>query len=83
MTHPFHPLSGKTFALVTCRHNWGEDRVYYHDEAGVLHSLPTAWTSVAPADPFVSLSAERSAFRVTDLLELSRLLACLVREQEM
>jgi hypothetical protein len=69
--------------LVTYRHNWGEDRVYYHDEAGVLHSLPAAWTSVTPADPFVSLAAGRSAFRVTDLLELSRLLASLIGEQGM
>ena len=82
MTHPFHPLSGKTFVLVTCRHNWGEDRVYYHDEAGALHSLSTAWTSVAPVDPFVSLAAGRAAFRVTDLLELSRLLVSLARAQE-
>ncbi len=81
MTHPFHPLYGRTFVLVTCRHNWGEDRVYYHDNAGGLHSLPTAWTSVACADPFVSLAAGRSAFRVTDLLELSRLLESLAKAQ--
>jgi hypothetical protein len=68
--------------LVTCRHNWGEDRVYYHDEVGVLHSLPTAWTSMAPADPFVSLAAGRSVFRVADLLELARLLASLARARE-
>lgn len=77
MTHPFHPLRGKTFALVICRHNWGEDRAYYHDESGRLHSLPTAWTNLAPIDPFVSLAAGRAAFRVSDLLELSRLLASL------
>ena len=82
MTHPFHPLYGKTFVLVTCRHNWSEDHVYYRDEAGTLRPVPLAWTSLAPPDPFVSLSAGRSAFRVTDLLELSRLLACLVKGQE-
>ena len=63
--------------MVTCRHNWGEDRVYYHDEAGELRSLPTAWTSVAPVDAFVSLAVGRSAFRLADLLELTRLLASL------
>jgi len=68
--------------LVTCHRNWGEERVYYHDEAGALHSLPLAWTSIAAEDPFVSLAAGRSAFRVTDLLELSRLLACLGGRQE-
>lgn len=75
MTHPFHPLYGKTFGLVTCRHNWGADRVYYHDERGELRSLPSAWTSVVAEDPVVTLGAGRSAFRVADLLELSRLLS--------
>jgi Family of unknown function (DUF5372) len=60
--------------LVTYRHNWGEDRVYYHDVAGTLRSLPAAWTSVAPEDPFVTVAAGRSAFRLSDLLELARLL---------
>jgi Family of unknown function (DUF5372) len=77
VTHPFHPLSGKVFELVTCHTNWGDEQVYYHDETGKLCSLPLKWTSLAPADPFVSLSAGRAAFRVSDLLELSRLLASL------
>jgi hypothetical protein len=82
VTHPFHPLHGQTFALVTCRHNWSEDHVYYRDEAGTLRPVPLAWTSLGPEDPFVSLSAGRSAFRVTDLVELSRLLAALTQGQE-
>ena len=68
--------------MVTRRYNWGEERVYYHDEGGKLCSLPLAWTSLAYVDPFVSLAAGRSAFRVTDLLELSRLVAFLVGELE-
>jgi hypothetical protein len=75
-------LSGKTFELVTVRHNWGDERVYYQDETGALHSLPLAWTSLAAEDPFVSLSAGRSAFRVVDLLELARRVAFLIRELE-
>ena len=51
--------------------------MYYHDEAGRLCSLPLAWTNLAFTDPFVSLAAGRSAFRVTDLLELARLIAFL------
>jgi hypothetical protein len=82
VTHPFHPLSGKIFELVTCRHNWGEERVYFQDDAGRLRSLPLAWTSPAPEDPFVSLAAGRSAFRVTDLLELARRVAFLTQELE-
>ena len=82
VTHPFHPLRGQLFELVTWRHNWADERVYYHDEGGILRSLSLKWTSLAPVDPFVSVSAGRSAFRVSDLLELSRLLATLSREEE-
>jgi hypothetical protein len=66
---------------VTYRHNWGENRVYFHDEQGRLVSLPAAWTSVFSPDPFVVLSAGRSAFRVQDLLELARLLNSLPQEE--
>jgi len=82
VTHPFHPLRGKVFVLVICRINWGEQRAYYHDESGALCSIPLAWTSLAPVDPFVSLAAGRALFRVADLLELSRCLASLSRKQE-
>ncbi len=50
VTHPFHPLFGRRFEFVARRRNWGEDRVYYHDERGELVSLPTGWTDVADAD---------------------------------
>ena len=73
MTHPFHPLSGREFELVSRRRNWGEDRVYYHDERGELGSLPTAWTDAADVDPFVVQAAGRSPFRVADLLALADL----------
>ena len=75
-------MSGKIFELVTFRRNWGDERVYYQDESGALHSLPLAWTSLAAEDPFVSLSAGRSAFRVVDLLELARRVAFLIGELE-
>jgi hypothetical protein len=35
--------------------------------------MPAAWTSVGEIDPFVLVSAERSPFRVVDLLEISRM----------
>jgi len=69
--------------LVVCRQNWGDARVYYQDEGGALCSIPRAWTSLAPADPFVHLATERSAFRVADLLELARLLTFLSSEQDL
>ena len=73
MTHPFHPLFGRRFEFVARRRNWGEDRVYYHDERGELGSQPTAWTDVADVDPFVVMSAGRSPFRIADLLDLADL----------
>ena len=62
---------------MTFRLNWGEQRVYFHDEAGELVALPAQWTDVFPPDPFVAMSAGRSPFRTQDLLELARLLASL------
>lgn len=74
VTHPFHPLRGREFELVDRRTTWGEDRVYYKD-GEALRRLPASWTSAAAADPFVTLSAGRSLFRVEDLLSLSTLIA--------
>jgi len=59
---------------VTYRHNWGEDRVFFHEADGRLHSLPAAWTDVGPVDPFVRIAAGRALFRYEDLLVLVRLL---------
>jgi hypothetical protein len=53
---------------------WGEARVYFHDDHSRLCSMPAGWTSVGPIDPFVEVSAARSPFRVSDLLELSRMI---------
>jgi len=74
VTHPFHPLVGREFDLLTYRHNWGEDRVYFHDEAGELRSLPAGWTSAVAQEPFVAVAAGRSLFRVADLCALAELL---------
>jgi hypothetical protein len=67
-------LCGREFALIERRENWGEDRVYYHDDLGRVAAMPARWTSVFPADPVVALAAGRSPFRVRDLLELAALL---------
>jgi hypothetical protein len=75
VTHPFHPLCGREFPLVTYSHNWWGHHVHFHDDTGRLASLPAQWTSLFPVDPFVALSAGRSPFRVQDLLELAELIA--------
>ncbi len=80
ITHPFHPLCGRAFPLVTVRNNWGEDRVYYHNKQGQLACVPASWTDVVPPDPVVTVSAGRSPFRLEDLLELSRLVTALQQE---
>ena len=72
VTHPYHPQVGREFELVTSRHNWGEERVYYHDDGGRLRSIPACWTSISRPDPYVVISAGRSWFCVEDLLELAK-----------
>ena len=59
---------------MTRKLNWGEDRVFYYDQAGGLKSFLSNVTDLAPEDAFGHVSAGRSAFRVDDLLELRRLI---------
>jgi hypothetical protein len=73
ITHPFHPLRGTEYELVTRKLTWGEDRVFYYDSSGKLKSLLTNVTDVVSEDAFDRISAGQSAFRVDDLLELRRL----------
>lgn len=77
MVHPFHPLAGRSFDLVVRKKNWAEDRVSFFDDDGQLTSIPAGWTDVDPPDPFVAVSAGRSAFRVEDLLALAGLVEAL------
>ena len=81
MTHPFHPLAGQVFEFVKRRKNWQADRVYFYDGVGALVALQAEWTDAVAADPFVVMSAGRSAFHVDGLLELSELVARLAPER--
>jgi hypothetical protein len=54
-------------------HSWGDERVWFYNETERLMSLPEAWTSLAPADPFVVLSEGRAFTRTDDLLRLVQL----------
>jgi hypothetical protein len=60
--------------LVTRKLTWGEDRVFYYDQAGALKSFLSNLTDLVSEDAFAHISAGRSAFRVDDLVELRRLL---------
>lgn len=81
MTHPFHPLHGRAFALESCRRAWGERRVYFYDQEGELRHLPASWTDVEEIDPFVAVAKGRAHFRPGDLLRLSDLVADLDEER--
>ncbi len=70
VTHPFHPLFGREFDLISISQCWGDERVFYIDETERVRSLPARWTSAVEENPFVVVSAGRSDFRVADLLAL-------------
>lgn len=74
VTHPFHPLAGRSFATVMQRTAYGEPRVFYLDPTtALLQSLPLAWTDLAPPDPFRLAAADRAILRLTDLRALAAL----------
>jgi hypothetical protein len=77
VTHPFHPLCGKTFEYLGRREAWGEERVYVTDADGRLRLFPATWTDAAAPDPFVVRAAGRCAFRAEDLVRLAGLVAAL------
>ena len=74
ITHPFHPLHGQQFDLLTYRRSWGRlESVDLQDDHGRVFAIPLAWTDVCEPDPFVVIAAGRSFFRVEDLVRLLEL----------
>lgn len=54
ITHPFHPLCGHTFPLLSQRFAWGGERVFFLDpQTHEVRSLPMTWTSLALPDPYL------------------------------
>jgi Family of unknown function (DUF5372) len=75
ITHPFHPLYGRTFHLLSQRFAWGEERVFFVDpQTQQVRSLPLAWTSLALPDPFVVVADGKAVLRLNDLQQLAQLL---------
>ena len=66
--------------MESCRHAWGEARVYFYDEEGELRHLPACWTDVEGTDPFVAIASGRAHFRPGDLLRLAELVSNMERE---
>jgi hypothetical protein len=75
ITHPFHPLSGRIFPLLAQRFAWGEERVFFADpQTQQIRSLPLAWTSLAPPDPFLVVAGGQTVLRLKDLQQLAQFL---------
>ena len=75
ITHPFHPLCGQTFPLLSHRFAWGEERVFFSDpQTQQVRSLPLAWTSLALPDPFLIVAAGKAVLRFSDLQQLMQFL---------
>jgi hypothetical protein len=57
------------------RFAWGEERVFFADaQTHKVRSLPLAWTSLAPPDPFLVVAAEHTVLRLKDLQQLVQFL---------
>lgn len=66
--------------MIDYRINWGEDRVYFHDEHGRLDSILASYTDAGGEDPFVALASGRAYFRYEDLVEMADLIANIQRD---
>ncbi|WP_201382819.1 DUF5372 family protein [Ktedonobacter sp. SOSP1-52] len=83
ITHPFHPLSGHSFPLLSQSRAWGEERVFFADpQTHQIRSLPLAWTSLAPPDPFLVIAAGKTVLRFEDIGPLNQMLNVLPAHQK-
>jgi hypothetical protein len=74
VTHPFHPLSGRSLELVDRERRPAGDVLLVRGESGQLRKLPAAWTSAAPVDAFAVVAAGRARVRPDDLASLAALI---------
>jgi Family of unknown function (DUF5372) len=75
ITHPFHPLCGQTFPLLSQRFAWGEERVFFADpQTHQVRSLPLAWINLALPDPFLVVADGKAVLRWSDLQQRAQLL---------
>lgn len=75
ITHPFHPLCGQTFPLLSQHFAWGEERVFFSDaQTHELRSVPLAWTNRALPDPFLVVADGKAVLRWGDLQQLAQFL---------
>jgi hypothetical protein len=79
ITHPFHPLSKKRFAIEANHWVMGTEWIQFRLPNGRLSSIRADWTDLCAPDLFVSLSDGRAHFKPKDLLELLELIHSLQR----
>jgi hypothetical protein len=69
-------LYGRRYLLAGFRFNRYGRRALLEIEEGVYRTIPPQWTDLSPADPEVVIGERRCFFRVSDLMELARLIDC-------
>jgi hypothetical protein len=83
ITHPFHPLCGQNFPLLSQSRAWGEERVFFTDpQSHQIRSLPLAWTSLALPDPFLVVADGKTLLRFEDIQHLNQMLKTLPAHQK-
>jgi Family of unknown function (DUF5372) len=70
VVHPFHPLFGQEFEVLSGREGRPEDRLYFEHADGRPASIPKHFTDLGPIEPVVVMGRGACLFRVADLLEL-------------
>ncbi len=73
VTHPFHPLCGRSFVFVGERYGRYLTHVLLRGEDGRIWAVPRLWTDVAAPDPEAFLSGGRALFTAADLIDLAAL----------
>jgi hypothetical protein len=69
-------LYGRQYLLAGFRFNRYGRRVLLEIEEGVCRTIPPQWTDLSPVDPEATIGERRCFFRVSDLMELARLIDC-------
>ncbi len=75
ITHPFHPLQGQSFQILTTRKIAGREAFSMKTSQGVL-SIPREWTDKADPDPYRFLLTPPPILSFTQL----RLMANLIND---
>jgi uncharacterized protein DUF5372 len=81
VTHPFHPYSGQRGVCIAKRGNRAGKRWLLRFDDGQICSIPPQWTDAATPDLEVVAGVGRALCSLTDLLELSELVAHLMSQK--